>query len=105
MRSIENQKPSVTPRSHQVDRKPETKRDTAKPPLTRRCSARWAASSSRTTSWCPGRGSTCRRCTCGRSCWYTGGFHAAGLLAPAAGVIPRVPGSLATVGLVEAMPS
>jgi NCS1 family nucleobase:cation symporter-1 len=41
----------------------------------------------------------------GGSCWYTGGFHAAGLLAPAAGVIPCVPGSLATIGLVEVMPS
>jgi nucleobase:cation symporter-1, NCS1 family len=41
----------------------------------------------------------------GGSCRYTGGFHAAGLLAPAAGVIPCVPGSLATVGLVEVMPS
>jgi len=41
----------------------------------------------------------------GGSCWYTGGFHAAGLLAPAAVVIPCVPGSLATVGLVEVMPS
>ena len=36
----------------------------------------------------------------GGSCWYTGGFKAAGL-AEAAGVIPCVPGSLATVGLVE----
>ena len=33
----------------------------------------------------------------GWSCGYTGGFHAAGLLAPAAGVIPCAPGSLATV--------
>ena len=41
----------------------------------------------------------------GGSCWYTGGFHAAGLLAPAAGVIPCVPASLATVGLVEVTPS
>ena len=41
----------------------------------------------------------------GGSCWYTGGFHAAGLLAPAAGVIPCVPAYLATVGLVEVMPS
>jgi NCS1 family nucleobase:cation symporter-1 len=41
---------------------------------------------------------------CG-SCWYTCGFHAAGLLAPAAGVIACVPGSLATIGLVEVMPS
>jgi nucleobase:cation symporter-1, NCS1 family len=41
----------------------------------------------------------------GGSCWYTGGFHAAGLLDPAAGVIPCVAGSLATVGLVEVMPS
>ena len=41
----------------------------------------------------------------GGSCWYTGGFHAAGLLAPPAKVIPCVPGSLATVGLVEVMPS
>jgi nucleobase:cation symporter-1, NCS1 family len=39
----------------------------------------------------------------GGSCWYTGGFHAAGLLAPAA-VIPCVPGFLATVGLVEVKP-
>jgi nucleobase:cation symporter-1, NCS1 family len=36
--------------------------------------------------------------------WYTGGFHAAGLLALAAGVIPCVPGFLAAVGLVEAVP-
>jgi nucleobase:cation symporter-1, NCS1 family len=36
--------------------------------------------------------------------WYTGGFHAAGLLALAAGIIPCVPGFLATVGLVEAVP-
>ena len=36
--------------------------------------------------------------------WYTGGFHAAGLLALAAGVVPCVPGFLATVGLVEVMP-
>jgi hypothetical protein len=34
----------------------------------------------------------------------TGGFHAAGLLALAAGVIPCVPGFLATVGLVETLP-
>ncbi|HEY7426574.1 MAG TPA: cytosine permease, partial [Gemmataceae bacterium] len=33
--------------------------------------------------------------------WYSGGFHAAGLLALAAGVAPCVPGFLATVGLVE----
>jgi NCS1 family nucleobase:cation symporter-1 len=36
--------------------------------------------------------------------WYTGGFHAAGLVALAAGVVPCVPGFLATVGLVEAGP-
>jgi NCS1 family nucleobase:cation symporter-1 len=36
--------------------------------------------------------------------WYTGGFHAAGLLALTAGVVPCVPGFLATVGLVEAEP-
>ena len=36
--------------------------------------------------------------------WYTGGFHAAGLLALAAGVVPCVPGFLAAVGLVEAEP-
>src|SRR5262249_46063019 len=33
--------------------------------------------------------------------WYTGGFHGPGLFALAAGVIPCVPGFLATVGLVE----
>ena len=36
--------------------------------------------------------------------WYTSGFHVASLLALAAGVIPCVPGFLATVGLVEAAP-
>jgi NCS1 family nucleobase:cation symporter-1 len=36
--------------------------------------------------------------------WYTRGFHAAGLLALAAGVLPCVPGFLAAVGLVEAAP-
>jgi NCS1 family nucleobase:cation symporter-1 len=36
--------------------------------------------------------------------WYTGGFHAAGLLALVAGVIPCVPGFLSTVGLVKPEP-
>jgi NCS1 family nucleobase:cation symporter-1 len=36
--------------------------------------------------------------------WYAGGFHVAGLLALAAGVIPCVPGFIATVGLVEVHP-
>jgi NCS1 family nucleobase:cation symporter-1 len=36
--------------------------------------------------------------------WYTRGFHGAGLLALAVGVIPCVPGFLATVGLMEAAP-
>jgi NCS1 family nucleobase:cation symporter-1 len=36
--------------------------------------------------------------------WYTGGFHAAGLVALAAGVIPCVPGFLATIELIEAEP-
>jgi nucleobase:cation symporter-1, NCS1 family len=35
------------------------------------------------------------------SYWYAGGFHGAALLALAAGVVPCVPGFLATVGLVE----
>jgi cytosine/uracil/thiamine/allantoin permease len=36
--------------------------------------------------------------------WYAAGFQVAGLLALEAGVIPCVSGSLATVGMVEAMP-
>jgi NCS1 family nucleobase:cation symporter-1 len=36
--------------------------------------------------------------------WYTGGFHAAGLLALVAGVVPCVPGFLAAVGLAEVAP-
>jgi NCS1 family nucleobase:cation symporter-1 len=36
--------------------------------------------------------------------WYTGGFHPAGLLALAAGVLPCVPGFLAAVGLAEVAP-
>jgi NCS1 family nucleobase:cation symporter-1 len=36
--------------------------------------------------------------------WYTGGFHAAGLLALAAGVLPCVPGFLAAVGLAGVAP-
>jgi NCS1 family nucleobase:cation symporter-1 len=36
--------------------------------------------------------------------WYARGFHGAGLLALAVGIIPCVPGFLATVGLMEAAP-
>jgi NCS1 family nucleobase:cation symporter-1 len=36
--------------------------------------------------------------------WYTGGFHGAGLLALVAGVLPCLPGFLATVGLTQAAP-
>jgi nucleobase:cation symporter-1, NCS1 family len=36
--------------------------------------------------------------------WYAGGFHRAGLLALAAGVLPCVPGFLGTVGLTEVAP-
>jgi NCS1 family nucleobase:cation symporter-1 len=36
--------------------------------------------------------------------WYAGGFHLAGLLALAAGIIPCAPGFLATVGLIGATP-
>jgi NCS1 family nucleobase:cation symporter-1 len=36
--------------------------------------------------------------------WYTGGFQGAGMLALAAGVVPCVPGFLATVGWIEAAP-
>jgi NCS1 family nucleobase:cation symporter-1 len=34
--------------------------------------------------------------------WYAGGFHVAGLLALAAGILPCLPGFLATVELIEA---
>jgi NCS1 family nucleobase:cation symporter-1 len=36
--------------------------------------------------------------------WYARGFHVAGLLALAAGILPCVPGFLATVGLIEVAP-
>jgi NCS1 family nucleobase:cation symporter-1 len=36
--------------------------------------------------------------------WYAGGFHVRGLIALAAGIVPCVPGFLATVGLIESAP-
>jgi len=35
--------------------------------------------------------------------WYAWGFHGTGLLALMAGIIPCLPGFLATVGLIEAV--